>query len=313
MELRQLRALVAVAEESSIRQAARRLFIAQPSLSQTIRSLEHEVGVELFVRSTRGVELTPAGLTLYNHACDILSRIDAAVELTRSEVESELRIGLVAGRFAAADLTGPLVSSFAKAHPNTRIELVELNMGEQAAPLVDGVVDIALVRAPIELTGVELFPLIAEPRSLIFSPDHPLADATEISNEELLSMRMLSMERCPAEWGAFWRLDELRNNERPERSKPVNSVTVDEVELAVLLDPDVVMTAASSVPRLSNVGMLKSLPLPDVPPSIVSAARRTNDSRPAVTQFIAHSQTFCREAASLSPGAVCVAEEPISA
>src|SRR5271169_4987437 len=84
MELRHLRYFVAVVEEGSLTVAAeRRLHTAQPSLSRQIRDLEYEVGVQLLVRSVRGVELTEAGRAFLDHARLALMQVEAAVEAAR--------------------------------------------------------------------------------------------------------------------------------------------------------------------------------------------------------------------------------------
>jgi LysR family hca operon transcriptional activator len=84
MELRHLRYFIAVAEEGSLTVAAeRRLHTAQPSLSRQIRDLEHEVGVELLVRSARGVELTDSGRAFLDHARLALMQVEAAIEAAR--------------------------------------------------------------------------------------------------------------------------------------------------------------------------------------------------------------------------------------
>jgi LysR family hca operon transcriptional activator len=84
MELRHLRYFVAVAEEGSLTLAAeRRLHTAQPSLSRQIRDLELEVGAQLLIRGSRGIELTPAGRTFLDHARLALSQVEAAGEAAR--------------------------------------------------------------------------------------------------------------------------------------------------------------------------------------------------------------------------------------
>jgi LysR family transcriptional regulator, hca operon transcriptional activator len=101
MELRHLRFFVAVAEEGSLKRAAeRRLHTAQPSLSRQIRDIELEVGAQLFERSTRGVELTPAGRSFLDHARLSLDQAAAAVESARRiarPVKPVFNIGVVTG------------------------------------------------------------------------------------------------------------------------------------------------------------------------------------------------------------------------
>ena len=90
MELRHLRAFVAVAEERHFGRAAERLHMAQPPLSQQIRRLERELKVELFHRTTRRVELAPAGKVLYERAKQILSDADSAADEAQRAARGEV-------------------------------------------------------------------------------------------------------------------------------------------------------------------------------------------------------------------------------
>ncbi|WP_442790343.1 LysR family transcriptional regulator [Nocardia sp. CDC153] len=84
VELRQLRAFVAVAEELNFGRAAQRLYVTQPALSRTIRALEKLVGCDLFHRNTRSVNLTSAGTALLEHARDVLDGLDAGLTAARA-------------------------------------------------------------------------------------------------------------------------------------------------------------------------------------------------------------------------------------
>src|SRR5262245_48306104 len=89
MELRHLRYFIVVAEEGHITRAAERLDIQQPPLSRLIKTIERELGVQLFRRKPRGVELTEAGRAFLDRACRILADLDKAYETTRSTARGE--------------------------------------------------------------------------------------------------------------------------------------------------------------------------------------------------------------------------------
>src|SRR6201985_2475832 len=99
MDLRHLRYFIAVAEEGSLTVAAeKRLFTAQPSLSRQMRDLEAEIGCELLIRGTKGIELTPAGRVFLDHARIVLIQVEAAIAATRkagAPVKSSFVLGFL--------------------------------------------------------------------------------------------------------------------------------------------------------------------------------------------------------------------------
>src|SRR5579862_5785143 len=147
MDLRQLSYFVATAEEGGIRAAARRLHIAQPQVSHALRRLEGELGVELMQRSPRGIELTAEGFELLAHGRDILHRVDQARSALRQMAEpgsSALRIGVMAGVLSAGELLAPILTAYREAHPDVAVQLEDLAFGAHVAPLVEGLVDLAI-------------------------------------------------------------------------------------------------------------------------------------------------------------------------
>src|SRR6476620_10009049 len=124
MDLRQLRSFVAVAEELHFSRAAARLHLAQSALSAQIRQLEREIGGPLFVRSTRRVELTPAGEALLPDAQQLLALADAALERARGLVRGQGR-SLVIGTLGPAPggILAPLIARFSARQPEVRVEI----------------------------------------------------------------------------------------------------------------------------------------------------------------------------------------------
>jgi DNA-binding transcriptional LysR family regulator len=146
MELREVRAFIAVVEEGGLSAAARRLHLSQPAISQTISALERQLGVQLLVRSSSGVRATEAGLTLLAEARTLVDRHDYAVAAVtqRGEESSVLRLGIPLE--LPADLLTRPVTELAAAYPHTRIQARHLSTCEQLMALYTQNLDVGLLR-----------------------------------------------------------------------------------------------------------------------------------------------------------------------
>ena len=186
IELRLLRYFTVVAEERHVGHAAARLFISQPALSQQIRALEEQVGVPLFVRHPRGMELTEAGEALLQEARQVLAsseRLEAAMEeLSRGHSEG-LRLGLPPG--LPPGLLPDLLAALRDREPDARVEVRELTTPEQLTALGDGSLDLGLVREPVDDGGLSRRTLLSEPLGVSLPATHPLAERSELTLREL--------------------------------------------------------------------------------------------------------------------------------
>jgi DNA-binding transcriptional LysR family regulator len=154
MELRQLRYFIAVAEELHFRRAAERLHISQPPLSQQIRALEDELGFELLTRSRRRVQLTPAGEAFLRDARVVLGELEGAVATARridAGQTGRLRVGFVGS--ALLSIVPGTVERFRASRPGVAIELRERSTVDQLRAVSAGVIDVGLVRPPIDDDG----------------------------------------------------------------------------------------------------------------------------------------------------------------
>ncbi|MFC0574325.1 LysR family transcriptional regulator [Paraburkholderia solisilvae] len=149
-DLRQLRYFIAVAEEKHFGRAAARLSMTQPPLSQAIRALEETLGVELFARTKRSVELTPVGADLLPEVRRLLASADALRPLAQSLARGESG-GLSLSFVSTADygLLPPLLRDFGVRHPRVRLQLVEATSDVQFEELVAGEADAGLVIGPL--------------------------------------------------------------------------------------------------------------------------------------------------------------------
>src|SRR5882757_3861517 len=147
MELREMRAFVAVVEEGGLSAAARRLHVSQPALSQTIAGLERQLGVALLIRGNTGVRPTDAGMTLLTEARAVLQRHDQALAaVARHTVAggSVLRLGIPLE--LPADLLARPLADLAAAYPHTRVQPRHLTTAAQFTALSAGELDVGLVR-----------------------------------------------------------------------------------------------------------------------------------------------------------------------
>src|SRR6202163_1218658 len=186
MELRHLRYFVAVAEAGSLTAAERKLHTSQPSLSRQIRDLEDEVGAPLLRRSSRGIELTPAGRVFLDHARSVLSQVEAAAEAAR-RVAHPLKPCFVMGF-----LTGHELRWMPEALQILRDELpnIDVKISSQYSPLLaeglsKGKIDAAFLRKERAMPDLAFRLLVKEPMVVILPSDHRLAALKAISPKDL--------------------------------------------------------------------------------------------------------------------------------
>jgi len=163
MNLQQLRYFLATAEHGSFTAAARSLYLAQPSLSEQVRQLEAELGVDLFARVGRGIVLTEAGRAFRPEAERVLAGVDRARDAVRDV--RELRGGTLSfGMFGTASgyLIADLAGDFRKRHPDVRLRLVGQNSSRVADAVRAGRLEAGLVVLPVDDDGLEVRPVHRE-------------------------------------------------------------------------------------------------------------------------------------------------------
>lgn len=168
MELRHLRYFVAVAEELNFRRAAERLRVAQPALSAQIKTLEGELGVRLFDRTTRSVQLTQTGHVFLNEARGILGATTHAEQLVRKAEQGlvgTLRVGVIPP--SMGPLLAKVLRHFHQKFPGVQLSLFALASAEQFRRLRAGELDVGLLRPPV--TAPELETRFVEQSSLILA------------------------------------------------------------------------------------------------------------------------------------------------
>jgi DNA-binding transcriptional LysR family regulator len=194
MELRHLRYFVAVAEELHFRRAAERLHMSQPPLSQQIRALENDVGVELLVRDRRGVSLTTAGRAFLAEAYNVLGAAEHAVAIAHQAARGDmgdLSIGFVGS--TVYGLVPELLRAFGEEHPAVRVRLREMTSAAQMSALQVREIDIGFLRPPVSAEGVTVETLFEEPLVVALPTDHPLAGTARVDVRRLRDEAIVSL------------------------------------------------------------------------------------------------------------------------
>lgn len=197
LELRHLRYFQALAEELNFSRAADRVHVVQSALSKQIATLEQELGVRLFYRTSRGVQLTHAGKTLQERINLILPTLDAALDITRLTASGELgrlEIGYIAA--AMWTILPPLLREHRRRHPKILFRLHELPMaGEHLDLLLDGSLDAAIVRPIARFRTLAFQPLLREQFLAVLPADHPLTAQDAIDLAALADERFVLMSQ----------------------------------------------------------------------------------------------------------------------
>jgi DNA-binding transcriptional LysR family regulator len=191
-DLRYLGSFVAVAEELHFTRAAARLHVSQQTLSTQIRALEASVGVELFHRTTRKVELTDAGRTLLGHAVPLLAAagrawqdVAAAAEHARDE-----HVSLSYAPTVRREMLPKLLEEFGRRRPDVKVSSCEVWWGD--APLLgDGLIEVTITRSkptPEEAEEILAVPIFHTPLGVLLGSEHPLAAAPSVALADLGAM-----------------------------------------------------------------------------------------------------------------------------
>jgi len=197
--LRHLECFVAVAEELHFGRAAARLHMAQPPLSQRVRGLERRLGVELFVRSSRSVALTPAGRVLLIEAHDVLDRVEqleATISRVRGGEMGEVRVGVPSD--LPSDVVARVVASLHDTASDAQVQLREGTSAELLSALTARHLDIGVVMRPFAAEGLVLGPSVEAPLGVWVHHGSPHAAAKEVALADLAGSGLVLFPRDSA-------------------------------------------------------------------------------------------------------------------
>jgi DNA-binding transcriptional LysR family regulator len=193
--LHRLRVFWTVARHLSYTQAARQLAVAQPALSHQVRALETDLGVRLFRRRGRGIELTDAGRALVEVCADVFGRLDEGErELGELEAGSRGSVDIAADTTSGIYVVPGALGVFHRAYPAVNVTLHVENRGGVVRRLGERSCDLAVMANPPEERGLEVEPFLLDGLVVVAPPEHPLAPATGVSLARLAEERFLVRE-----------------------------------------------------------------------------------------------------------------------
>jgi DNA-binding transcriptional LysR family regulator len=196
VELRHLRYFVAVAEELHVRRAAERLHIAQPAISEQIRKLEAELGVQLFLRTQRSVALTEAGSVFLDEARKVLSQAEVAergARRARDGVLARLRVGYVPDTIPA--VVPQALLRFRAATPAVDVELESGGSRALLSDVRDGRLDAAIVSLPAPVAGLRVAEVGYEEAVVAMTSGRHRAEGVPVTLAELAEQPLFVMAR----------------------------------------------------------------------------------------------------------------------
>jgi DNA-binding transcriptional LysR family regulator len=197
MEIRQLKAFLAIAEAKTFTAGARRVNVTQAAISMQIRQLEEEVGLQLFTRTPRRVILTEAGEYLLERARKILREHDSALAEIAEVAGAEygrLRIGTASGTFAMHQLPG-IMQKLKDKFPNSELTVSSGTSDRLVDKMMHGEIDTAFVSLPVDNANITTESIFSDEIVAIAHPDHPLAKEKFISAATLAGENLILGER----------------------------------------------------------------------------------------------------------------------
>jgi LysR family hydrogen peroxide-inducible transcriptional activator len=202
MNLRDLKYIIAIAETSHFGKAAERCFVSQPTLSGQIKKLEEELGVTIFERTKRSVELTPVGEEIINLARKMIEQADAIEQLAKTHqdpLSGPLRVGVIPT--LSPYLIPLILSPLKQLYPQLKLVLTEDITDRLLQRLNSHEIDLAIVATPVDESDLDSTPLFDEPFWLAHPHNHPLYTKERITHKDLekLELLLLSDGHCLAQ------------------------------------------------------------------------------------------------------------------
>lgn len=292
IDTRQLRYFVAVAEESHFGRAAQRLMIAQPPLSQQIRSLERSLGVGLLTRTTRRVELNPAGELLLERGRRILTELDSLesdVKRVGDGLQGFLRLGFTGS--TTYGMMPRIVRETTRAFSGLALSVSgEMLTPQLVTELTEHRIDIAVLRPPVPASDISLRTVTRERVVAALPSNSRLVELPELTIDELADQLMVGYpDNSTISQTVSARM--LQQGLTPRYQHRVSETSALLALVAAGIGPALVPESATSL----NLGGTVFREIVDPPTTELAIAWRTDDTLPTVARFVPFVEAVIRD------------------
>jgi len=287
VELREIRVFLALADELHFGRTAAQLGLTQSRVSQSLRGLEHKLGVQLFHRTSRRVSLTAAGERFredigaaYGELTDALRRAHS----TSHDVGGTVRLGAHNAATIEARLLA-VIDSFEAANPACAVKVVELSFGDRVDPLKHGAIDLLVTHLPVDDDELVVGPIVdREERLVAVAHDHPLADRAAVSLEDIAGYDVGWPDLLLPEVSEAF-VPSHAPSGRPIRRVRLGIQDVGELVVTIARGKVVHPTVTSFASRYAHPGV-RYIPIADLPPSETALVWRRRGDSAALRELI---------------------------
>ncbi|HBX57236.1 LysR family transcriptional regulator [Pseudomonas sp. UBA2684] len=193
-DLPDLRLFIHIAESPSLTQGARRAFLSPAAASARIKALEAQLGSRLLYRDSRGVELTPAGQRLLQHARLIMRQVDyLKSEFTEYGADAAGHIRIFANTTAVTEFLPEVLAGFLAARPGVSVDLQERLSRDIVRGVLDGAADLGIIAGPVQVRGLQVLHFSTDRLVLAVPLGHPLAERRSVSLGDTLQYQHIGL------------------------------------------------------------------------------------------------------------------------
>lgn len=196
MRIEQLEYVEAVARLGSFRRAAEELHISQPALSETVRNLERELGIEILDRTRAGARVSSEGRDVYPHLLTVLDAVDALRRAVDDQARASRMVRLGTVNAATVSLMTPVIREFREAHPTTQVEVIGAQQRDIQRAMAEGSLDLGLITCldgDDQPPGLETTELLRGRAVVCMLPSSPLAAAPHVTVDALIGEALIVM------------------------------------------------------------------------------------------------------------------------